>query len=87
MDKIEPRPIAIPPKEVCRLLRYGPTRIYKMIRDGELESFIDGGSRRVLTSSVDAYVERRLAASKGPPRENPSRRRGGPGRPRKVTAA
>jgi hypothetical protein len=21
-DKIEPRPIAIPPKEVCRLLRY-----------------------------------------------------------------
>ena len=79
------RAIAIPPKEVGEQLRYGMTRIYKMIRDGELQSFIDGGSRRVLTSSVDAYVERRLAASKGPPRENPSKRRGGPGRPRKVT--
>ena len=87
MDKIEPRPIAIPPKEVCRLLRYGPTRVYKMIRDRELESFIDGGSRRVLTTSVDAYVQRRLAASHGTPRENPSKRRGGPGRPRKVTVA
>ena len=77
------RAIAIPPKEVGDQLRYGMTRIYKMIRDGELESFIDGGSRRVLTSSVDAYVERRLAASKGSPRA--SKRRGGPGRPRKVT--
>jgi hypothetical protein len=74
-------PIAIAPKEVERLLDYGTTKVAKLIRLGELQSFVDGGSRRVLTSSIAAYVARRLAAAPS----KKSTRRGGPGRPRKVT--
>jgi hypothetical protein len=56
--------LAVTPKVAGAMLGYGKTRIFKLLKNGELDSFVDGGARRVLTASIKAYIERRLAASK-----------------------
>jgi excisionase family DNA binding protein len=38
--------------------------IYELIRNGELDSYLDGRRRLITTASIRAYVERKLAASK-----------------------
>jgi hypothetical protein len=46
------------------LLDEGKDRIYALIRSGELESYLDGGSRKISVSSIKARVARKLAAAK-----------------------
>lgn len=61
----DPRlPLAVSPREACRLLSVGITRLYELIGNGELESYKDGGARRVTTKSIVARVERLAAAAK-----------------------
>ena len=38
---------------------------YKLIARGELESFLQGRLRKITVRSIEAYIERRIAASKG----------------------
>jgi hypothetical protein len=45
------------------MLGIGLTRIYGMLAVGELTSYLDGRSRKILVSSLHAYVQRRLAAA------------------------
>jgi hypothetical protein len=33
--------------------------VYALIKSGELESYVDGRSRKVLVASIRAYIERR----------------------------
>ena len=40
------------------------TTMYKLIRDGEIESFTIGRLRKVSLSELDAYIERRRAAAR-----------------------
>jgi excisionase family DNA binding protein len=56
-------PLAVPPLEAARLLSLGVTRIYALMRDGELRSYIDGRTRRVTMASLHGYIARQLAAS------------------------
>lgn len=73
-------PISVAPKVAATMLGYGLTFIYELLKRGELESYTDGASRRIMTSSIHSYVQRRLEAN-----AKPSPRRGGPGRkPRKT---
>jgi excisionase family DNA binding protein len=58
-------PLAVPAKEASRLLSLSLSRLYELLRAGELESYADGNSRRVTTASLHEYVERRLAANGG----------------------
>jgi excisionase family DNA binding protein len=63
----DPRlPLAVGPREACRLLSIGITRLYELIGNGELESYRDGGSRRITTRSIVARVERLAATAKAP---------------------
>ncbi|NGY61636.1 helix-turn-helix domain-containing protein [Lentzea sp. NEAU-D13] len=48
-------------EEVARALRVGRTKVFDLIRAGELVSIKIGGSRRVPASSVQAYLSRLIA--------------------------
>ena len=70
--------LAVPPRVAAQMLGYGLTHLYKLLNAGELESYLDGGARRVLVSSITGYIERKLEASSKPARRGPGRpRRGG----------
>jgi hypothetical protein len=56
---------------------------YELLRSGELESFLDGASRKIIVESIKAYIARRKAANDGkfrhgrlPPKEAARRARG-----------
>jgi hypothetical protein len=62
------KPLAVSPKVTGRLLSCGHQKVYDLIAAGELLSFIDadGRARKILMSSVEGYIARRLdAARKG----------------------
>ncbi|GAA3620841.1 hypothetical protein GCM10022267_03750 [Lentzea roselyniae] len=48
-------------EEVARALRVGRTKVFDLIRAGELTSVKIGGSRRVPASSVQEYLSRLIA--------------------------
>ncbi len=58
-------PLAVSAKEAARLLSLSLSRLYELLRAGELQSYADGNSRRVTMASIHGYVERRLADSGG----------------------
>src|SRR5262249_44851395 len=76
-------PLAVSPREACRLLNVGNTYLYDLLNNDELESYWEGRSRKITMQSIRARQERQLAAARGAVgTAGPSRR----GRPRKVQA-
>lgn len=55
------KPLAIPPKDAFDAIGVGVTKGYELLSAGELESFTIGRARRITTSSIEAFVARRLA--------------------------
>ena len=55
------RPIVASVNETMGTLKIGREKIYQLLNSGELESYRDGGSRKILWRSIEAYIERRLA--------------------------
>jgi excisionase family DNA binding protein len=53
-------PLVVSPKEACRLLDCGPTKLYELIEAGEIESYLDGRSRKITMESVKRRVQRCL---------------------------
>ena len=51
------------PKTACKLLDCGNTRLYELLAAGELQSLLDGRSRKITMQSVRDYIARRLAES------------------------
>jgi len=72
-------PLVVKPRDARRMLACGTTRLYELIATGELESFLDGRSRKITVESIRCYITQRLPRI----REPQTRRRG---RPRKVPA-
>ena len=54
------RPIVASVNETMATLKIGREKIYQLLNSGELESYREGGSRKILWRSIEAYVERRL---------------------------
>ncbi|WP_239566769.1 helix-turn-helix domain-containing protein [Lentzea nigeriaca] len=48
-------------EEVARALRVGRTKVFDLIRAGELPSVKIGGSRRVPAQSVEEYLSRLIS--------------------------
>jgi excisionase family DNA binding protein len=44
------------------VLQISRKTLYRLINEGELESYTEGKSRRIIVKSMGALVERRLAA-------------------------
>jgi hypothetical protein len=79
----ESAPLVVKPKIAWKMLACSNTRGYELIAAGELDSFLDGRSRKITVESIRRYIARRLAPSKNPTKDTAPRR---PGRPRKATA-
>jgi hypothetical protein len=72
--------LVVKPKVAWKMLACSNTRGYELLAAGELDSFLDGRSRKITVESIRRYIARHLssnAASTGP---QPKR---GRGRPRK----
>jgi hypothetical protein len=59
----ELEPLVVSPKVAKYLLGIGTTKLWELIRAGELESYLDGASRRITLASIKARVARQLAAA------------------------
>jgi hypothetical protein len=60
--------LLVRPRRACYLLDCGITRLYELLDQGELESFLDGRSRKITVESIRCYVAKRLA---GADKKNP----------------
>jgi excisionase family DNA binding protein len=81
-------PLAVTPRQACILLSVGNTRLYQLINEGELETYLDGRARRITMDSIRRRIGRLLtggSASGGPTQAEPQPRRRG--RPRKADKA
>jgi excisionase family DNA binding protein len=56
----ELKPLVVKPRKACVLLSCSHRRLYKLIADGELQSFKDGRSRKITVASIDQYIARKL---------------------------
>jgi hypothetical protein len=56
--------LAVTPRVAKLMIGCGTTRLYDLLNHGELESYRDGKSRKILVASLRNYVARRLAAEK-----------------------
>lgn len=56
-------PLVVSPRDACRLLSVGNSYLYRLLNDGELDSYLDGRVRRITVASIQRYVQRRLAQS------------------------
>ena len=56
-------PLAVSPQVAGDLLGIRITRVYVLMRAGQLHSYTCGRARRIAMASIQAYVERRLAES------------------------
>jgi Helix-turn-helix domain len=57
-------PLVVPLGDACRLLSLGATHVSELLAAGELDGFWSGRAHRVTMRSIDAYVERQLAAAR-----------------------
>jgi hypothetical protein len=46
------------------MLDCGNTRLYELLKNNELESYLDGRSRKIIVASIHRYIARRLEAEK-----------------------
>ena len=78
-------PLVVKPKVAWQMLACSNTRGYELLAAGELESFLDGRSRKITVESIRRYIAQRLASSQGTTAhpQSPRRKRG---RPRKSSS-
>jgi hypothetical protein len=72
--------LAVRPKIAWNMLDCGNTRGYELIAAKELDSFLDGRSRKITVDSIRRYIARRLASTDNSTNVEGRRR----GRPRKA---
>jgi hypothetical protein len=75
----EPQPLVVNPKAACQMLDCGPTHFYEKVLP-ELDSFLDGRSRKITVESIHRHIARQLSKTEKLSTEPLPRRRG---RPRK----
>lgn len=54
-------PLAVSPRQACFLLSVGTTRLYELIRAGELQAYYEGRARRITVESIRARLARLLS--------------------------
>jgi excisionase family DNA binding protein len=59
----DPRALVTDVNGAAARLQKSKTKIYALLHAGELESYLDGRSRRVTTSSIEKYIERKVKNS------------------------
>ncbi|MBM7482679.1 hypothetical protein ACVWWI_004009 [Bradyrhizobium sp. USDA 3686] len=54
------RPVVATVNETMATLKVGRAKLYELLNSGELESYLEGSSRKITWCSIDTYVQRRL---------------------------
>ena len=62
-------PLSVAPKKACIVIDCSMTRLYELLNAGEIKSYRDGKARKIVVASLQAYVERQVAAEANKPRE------------------
>jgi excisionase family DNA binding protein len=52
--------LVVSPRRAAQMLDCGRTRLYELIANRELISFLDGRSRKITVASIHQYIQRRL---------------------------
>jgi hypothetical protein len=65
--------LVVGPRRARHLLDMGNTRLYELLAAGELDSFVDGRSRKITVESINRYISRRLANAATPRIKKPAR--------------
>ena len=55
-----PDVLLVKPRQACRLLGFGNTKLYELLAAGELQSFKDGKSRMITMESIRCYIARKI---------------------------
>jgi excisionase family DNA binding protein len=55
--------LLVKPAQACQMLACGRTRLYQLLAAKELDTFLDGGARKITVASIHAYIERQLACA------------------------
>jgi hypothetical protein len=55
--------LVVSPRRAWHMLGCGNTHGYALIKAGELETYLDGKSRKITVASIHALIARRLAAA------------------------
>jgi hypothetical protein len=53
--------LVVSPRRARHMLDCGNTRLYELLKNKELESYVDGRSRRIVVASIHRLIARRLA--------------------------
>lgn len=61
-NNVGPETLVVPPRIAKRMLGCGTTRLYDLLNRGELQSYRDGKSRRIVVESLKAYIARQIEA-------------------------
>ena len=75
--------LVVKPRVAWKMLACSNTRGYELLNAGELDSFLDGRSRKITVESIRRYIARRFPANAASTEPQPKR---GRGRPRKDDA-
>jgi hypothetical protein len=55
--------LVVKPARACQMLSCGRTHLYGLIAAKELDTFLDGGARKITVESIRRYIERQLAGA------------------------
>lgn len=58
----EIEPLVVSPRDARKAIGCGNTRFYELLNLGEIQSYTDGRSRKVIVASLRDYVTRQLEA-------------------------
>jgi hypothetical protein len=58
-------PLVVRPTRACEMLSCGRTHLYGLIAAKQLDTFLDGGARKITVESIHRYIERQLAVAEG----------------------
>jgi hypothetical protein len=73
--------LVVSPRRARHMLDCGNTRLYELLKNKELDSYLDGRSRKIIVASIHRHIARQLEAEKTAVATRLPRRRG---RPRKI---
>jgi hypothetical protein len=70
LSEWEVGPLVVKPKIAWKMLACSNTRGYELLNSGELESYLDGRSRKITVESIRQYIARRVKPVINPPRRS-----------------
>jgi hypothetical protein len=53
-------PLVVSPSKAMVILDCGRTKLYEMLNAKELESYLDGKSRKITVASIQAHIQQKL---------------------------